>query len=400
MEQESPLFILWRRILSELSYHQDEAIISSPGHVLNPVIKTVYVRETAFAAKVFAAEHKRSRDPGWLKRAERCLEALQAVDLDAGLEEPVWKPRGFIFKKGSIPATVSLLDSFWSTLDLLGRRAEAQDHKGVISFLKKCYLKNGFFAHDEVPLGKGRSVAAIQNTAAMALFLMEVLHQKGIQDDFIARERMPSLRALLQGQRSDGFWPYVFPGLWQRCFFAIPFLRPGLNTKAFKLLSRGDRSILFGDTVHHCYILYFLLKRKLLCKTNDSDGHLIAGWNWLKGHMIRDGDGLAVDFSWEPVPHGPRYCNFRDTTTYFLVISIALMFKKLSMIKEEESHGLIDGLLKHIEKDLLLGQQEHFPCIKPYEGPWEIIQNIFPRAAESVAWKGALLADLVLESVG
>lgn len=390
------LWIIWGRIVEELSLGQDKAPERYLGHAMNPVVGAVYYRETAFAAKVFATEYKRTGDENWLRRAELSLGALQTQNIYTGLDEPLWKPTGVVFKKGSIPATALLLCAFWNTMDLLEKNIEMEKWEDLISFLKRCYLKQGLFAHDEIRR-QNKAPLPVQNTSAMALFLMEVAYEKGIQDDFIINKRRQVLSCLLKGQRSDGFWPYIYPGYLQSSFFRFSLLRPYLKTRIFNLLYKGSKNILFGDSVHHCYVLYYLLQREFLNKRGDSVDHIVAGWNWLKGRILEERGDLRFDFDWEPAPQAPCYCNFRDTTTYFLIINIALFLEKRDLIKKEESHHIINGLLKHIEVFLLSVNEEHFPCINPYEGPNEIIKNIFPRAAESVAWKGALLSDLILD---
>lgn len=393
------LWIIWERIVEELSLEQDKAPEGCSGHIKNPIIGTVYYRETAFAAKVFATEYKRTGDENWLRRAELSLSALQTQNIYIGLDEPLWKPTGVVFKKGSIPATALLLSAFWNTMDLLEKNIEREKWEDLISFLKRCCLKQGLFAHDEIRRGQNKSPLPVQNTAAMALFLIEVAYKNGIQDDFIINKRREVLSYLLKGQRSDGFWPYIYPGYLQNSFFRFSLLRPYLKTRVFKLLYSGGKNILFGDSVHHCYVLYYLLQREFLDKRDDSVSHIVAGWNWLKDHIIEEGGDLRFDFDWEPEPQVPCHCNFRDTTTYFLIINIALFLEKIDLIKREESRHIIDGLLKHIEAFLLSVNEKRFPCINPYEGPDVIIQNIFPRAAESVAWKGALLSDLILDAL-
>ena len=393
------LDVIWNRVVKELCLLQDRAAEEGyPGHVMNPVIGTVYHRETAFGAKVFAAEYRRTGDSKWLQRAEAALAALQEQSIYGGLSEPVWKPRGVQFKKGSIPATALLLDAFWDATERLGKRVEKEDWPGLVDFLKGCYLGHGLFAHDEVRADASRP-AAVQNTAAMALLIMERASSKGVRHDFVETERKAVLDSLERGQRSDGFWPYVFPGALQSFVFRSRLLRPGLGTRVFRRRYPGDSSVLFGDAVHHCLVLYCLVKTGAVGETDQRSQAILSGWKWLVQHIVAVGrGGLRFDFEWEPVPTVPRYANFRDTTTYFLILSIACMLAKLGLLAKDEAGWMITGLLHHIGAKLLSEDEGKLVCVEPYDGPPEVVQNIFPRAAESVGWKGALLSDVILES--
>ena len=391
------LGVIWNRIVNEMSVLQDEAAqMGCPGHVMNPVIRTVYYRETAFAAKVFAAEHRRTGENSWLQRAERALAALQQQDIYGGLSEPVWKPRGVRFKKGSIPATALLLDAFWDATEMLAKNPERENWPKLLAFLEACYLGHGLFAHDQVKPGASRRPSAVQNTAAMALLIMERAHSSGVRHAFVEAERNAVRDALEKGQRSDGFWPYVFPGALQSFVFRSQLLRRGLRTRVFRTLYPGDSSVLFGDAVHSCYVLYCLAKTALRGRKEHHSDTILSGWKWVENHIVDGAEGgLRVDFEWEPVPTIPRYANFRDTTTYFLIMAIARMLENLALLPREESRRIVTGLSRHIEARLLVKEEDARICVNPYEGPQELIDNIYPRAAESVGWKGALLADIM-----
>ena len=120
------------------------------------------------------------------------------------------------------------------------------------------------------------------------------------------------------------------------------------------------------------------------------------GWNWIYKHLIKKHDEkIQIDWDWEPASYTPRSSNFRDTNSYFVILSM-LPYLTHSHVVGEEAFQIAEGLLAHI-KDQLLRAEGFFPCIVPHEGPKEILRNIFPCVEESVAWKGALLSDLVLE---
>lgn len=51
--EQSALLPVWTRIVAELALHQDLAPPEFSGQVVNPICGTVYILDTAFAAKVF-----------------------------------------------------------------------------------------------------------------------------------------------------------------------------------------------------------------------------------------------------------------------------------------------------------------------------------------------------------
>lgn len=395
----SPLTVIWDRIVNEVGLLQDEGSRKGhPGHLMNTVINTVYLRETAFAAKVFAAQHARTGDASWRQRSERALAALQEQKIYAGLGEPMWTPRGTRLRQGSIPATAILLDAFWGALEMLGQSPREEDWPALLSFLRGCYLGHGQFAHDRETAASSRHVPAVQNTAAMALLLMDRAHSRDVADPFLVQARQAVAEAMRRGQRSDGFWPYIFPGSLQGLLFRARPLRPLLAAGPLARRYGGDRSILFGDAVHHCLVLYCLCRAAAPGQPVPEARPLQLGWSWIRAHIGDDGqEGLRFDFAWEPVPQAYRYANFRDTTAYFLIMAIARMMTKLGLLPPAEARRTTLGLLKHIESRLLAGEQEGPPCILAYEGAPEVIQYVFPRPTESVVWKGALLSDIILE---
>ena len=112
--------------------------------------------------------------------------------------------------------------------------------------------------------------------------------------------------------------------------------------------------------------------------------------------MVTDDGALRFDFNWELVPSGFRYCNFRDTSTYFLILAMLPLLAELGV--EENGHKISAGLLLHIERSLLQGKAA-ITSIKPYESSNDVLRWILPRVGEASAWKGALLAEFVLSKI-
>ena len=187
----------------------------------------------------------------------------------------------------------------------------------------------------------------------------------------------------------------------QQFVFRFPYIR--LFVRRFRILRgyfysyKRDASIFFGDAVHHCLTLYYLVKSIALREpTNSCMQAITRGWAWIHKHLIKTKEGgLRFDFNWEPTPTGFRYCNFRDTSTYFLILAMLPFLANVGII-EKDYHNIALDLLTHIESNLL-ESEGIYPSIKPYEGPREIIGFILPRVGEASAWKGALLAEFILE---
>jgi hypothetical protein len=126
------------------------------------------------------------------------------------------------------------------------------------------------------------------------------------------------------------------------------------------------------------------------------DKTLIKGWAWIHEHLVEtEYGGLRFDFEWEPVPYSFRWGNFRDTSTYFLILATLPILTCLGITTEEECQRLSKGILVHVEERLLDGQR-FSTSVLPYEGPDRIIRFVLPRVGEASAWKGALLAEYVL----
>ena len=396
--EESVLRPIWSRIVDELAFHQDLAPDELRGQLVNPISGSIYTRDTAFAAQVFATEYHRTKDEKWLSRAKAALDSLLEMDIYGGLDEPIWNRRGWHYNKGSLATTGMLLDAVWEAMSLLDCKHEGEQWWRLFRYLEGCLVGPGLFAHDSVK--PGRNPPAVQNTTAIALYLLEYAASKvGDDNDTVLRERDLALLSLFKGQRIDGFWPYIYPGTMRQFVFRFSFMRtlvrriPVVRGYVF----RGDRSVFFGDAVHDCLVFYYLVKSILLREPDYPYVSVIdRGWEWICSHLVEtSAGGLRFDFDWEPKPMGPRYCNFRETSTYFLILATLPLLARIGVIGDE-FHDIASGLLTHIESSLLENEGT-FPGIKPYEGPVEVLRNILPRVGESVAWKGGCLCQLVLE---
>jgi hypothetical protein len=397
---ESALDRIWSRVVDELVVHQDAASGGKRGQVLNPISGMPYSRDTAFAAQVFATEYGRTGETRWRSRATDALECLHETNVYGGLDEPIWDRYGWHFRRGSLATTGMLLDAVWQAENLL-HLDHAGSWRSLLDYLETCSVGPGLYAHDSVE--QGIRPRPVQNTTAMALYLLEYAALNSEE----AREATAGQRSLLRhalrrGQRADGFWPYVYPGRGQQLYFRFGLMRPllaRLPVLRRYVLRGGDSSVFFGDAVHHCLVLHYLA-RSLWIRGEEggNTGPVKTGWDWARSHLVTDSSGaVSFDFSWEPKPLVPRYCNFGETTTYFLILA-TLPYLVRAGVGEGPFGDLAARLLDHIATHLL-EPEGSFPSVRAYEGPVEVLRNILPRVGESAAWKGACLARFVTEGL-
>jgi len=349
---------IWMCIKDELASLQEKAPNEQRGQVVNPISGAVYAQNTGAAALVFAADYVRTGSPDSLSRARLALEGLLKINIYSGLDEPKWSRLGWHNYKGSMFATGTLLDALWKAQALLQIGNDKQDFQPLLRYLETCKISKGLYTHDTFK--PGQTPIPVQ-----------------------------------KGQRPDGLWPYTYPLPFQRMAFYFPAAWPFFGRLPIirrYLLGAGDTSILFGDMVHHCLVLYYLAKSaSLRPQSQGGYKHTVSkGWGWLRDHLINVGNGeLKVDFSWEPAPTCFRYANFSDTSTYFLILAMLPFLVELGVISIADYHKFSSGVLMHVEQCLLNAKD------KPYEGPDEILKYILPRVGEASAWKGALLSEFI-----
>jgi len=386
-----PILALWERIIAELTWMQDEGLKRGNGLLFNPVIGVPCIQDTTCAAEVFAVEHARTGSGEWKRRSSWAREAL-TVDAYAGIGEPVWSPAGVYYNRGSLYMTGTVLETIWETAGIVGESVHDDDKWYRLGdYLETCRHVKGGFAHDTIP--PGVHVCDVQNTTAIALYLIAVAsgfnafdkRSIGIRPDL-------ALDHLCAGQRSDGLWPYIYPGWFQkhvvyRCDF-LSSVFPRFRRIVYYFLK--DRSVFYGDSAHHCYVMYYLLRaaENGLMLTGRHMEILRRGWRWIEGRFVRISDSsIRFDFGWEPQPTVHRFCNYADTTTYFLIMA---MIPLIESVLGLSATGLAEGLALHVKNALL--RTEESPCILPYEGSETAVRHILPSFIHSVSWKGALLA--------
>ncbi|MCM8769105.1 MAG: hypothetical protein NC911_05455 [Candidatus Omnitrophica bacterium] len=324
---------------------------------------------------------------------------FNSQDIHKGLDEPMWTPFGVKYRKGSIPATILLVYATCQASELIGYNLFC-DFGKVLQFLRLCYLGKGNFYHDQVSATQRQGIRSIVNTTAMAYFFIIYAKAKGVEISFFKTELNAIKNAIKKSQRADGFFPYSEPGIWQHIFFKMHYFLP---RKIYNLHNKilGDRSIFFGDAIHHIIVIYYYLLAKWYDQVplNKSEKSMISrAFQFVQSHFFTQNDGtIMFDFSWEPKPEKPRYCNFLDTSAYFYILALLKYLVRFNLVTEEKRAIYTNGLLGYIKKYLL---REGEPCLAAYQGGETFRRNLMRRPSESVFDKGFLLSELVDETTG
>ncbi len=152
-----------------------------------------------------------------------------------------------------------------------------------------------------------------------------------------------------------------------------------------------------GDVMHHLMTLYFAAGYWASGKAVGDTAPLASAWAWIRKRLLPGPEGtLGIDWTEEPVPAAPQGCNARDTNAYFLVLGVLPRLSAVGVIDREASRRIADALVAHV-RDNLVAEPGRCPCIAPSEGPREVVRNILPMFEQSVAWKGHLLVETMLQ---
>ena len=383
------MITLWERILSELAKLQDAAPPRLHGSVVNAVTGAPCVIDGCCAAAVFAAEYRRTGTECWRTRADGALASVLARQVFRGAVEPMWAGDGWRDVPDSLPATGIALDAYLDALTRLERTVDENCAAELSSLLRRCRTKAGGFAHNTVPADE--NAPEVQNATASALNLLVRIPSGHLAPlEPLYEDLDAALGRLERGQSGTGFWPYTFPSALRKLIERAPLDR----------LSRSLPLPLGGDIMHHLMTLYFASGYFVFSSAGASVGMLADAWRWVTDRLQDDGNGgLAIDWSGERVPRFARSSNARDTNAYFLAAGAVPRLASLGVIDGAEAELLTEGLFRHIVTSLL-GNSDHVPCVAPCEGPPAITAKILPMFEQSVAWKGSLMAGLVLEASG
>lgn len=416
MSQES-INTIWKPIVKELAALQDrkydgyERPVFNPysdeqvgmrsrspeelvGGVHNPVCNYPLAFDTACAAHVFATEYRRTGEEQWQERANIAIEMVHREEPYTGVSEPRWDPVGWHFAEGSLSVTGTVLDALWDAIEILEESVDAGKDKwtDLGRYLEQCRHGRGKFAHNTVPTSK--RVADVQNTTAFAYFLRSYAGVQTEEVEVILQDTSgDAFTHLCDGQRVDGFWPYIYPGRLQQSLYRSSLTRGMLGSAPLrKTLYRGSSSILFGDSVHHCYVLYYLLKGIIVAGEDISNSTIRSAWEWIENRLTQTNTGtLRFDFGWEPTPKRVQFCNFYDVTTYFLILATLPLLQRVGLIEEDRVQEVASGIISHLD-DRLVNTAE-MPCLPAHECDYGDRRRILPAVWGGTSLKGSLLAN-------
>lgn len=376
---------LWSIIVEDVIARQN-----NDGSVENDIIEGVYPREVAFSANILATNYLKSKnDKDRLLAEKNCSFISCLLDNSVVFDEPIWTPRGLGSRKGSLPATVFLFWAYAAACEKLGQHNKIQQYREkLINYVSECRLKNGLYAHDAVIPGETGTALPVVNTTLMAEWLLSSIGGRTSND---------LTKILKSAQLRDGSWPYHFStflpeALLYKCLPVLPFKN---RIKSACLRFVKDRSIFFNDMLHILVTLHFAM---LLCKPEDTAAHdmICKALDFVERNTSDCTNGMKINFDWEPQPNYPRYSNFKDTTSYFVLMDIYRLGSHLGILSAMEANIKINQLAKHVVDNLICEPNDAFPYpIMPYEGSQKEVNLIFPRPAESVFHKGQLLANVV-----
>lgn len=363
------------------------------GVVINPVCGSPITFDTACAANVFATEYRRTGEEQWRDRARRAIEMVRREEPYSGVNEPRWDPVGWHFAEGSLSVTGTVLDALWDALETLEEPATAEqgEWNKLGRYLDRCHHGMGRFAHNIIPGDK--QAVDVQNTTAFAYFLRRYSGVKtGSVEDKLQDTPSAAVTHLGEGQRLDGFWPYICPGSFQKSLYRSSLGRRILETAPLqKTIFRGDSSILFGDSVHHCYVLYYLLRGATIMDGDVPISIVRSAWEWIERRLTKtDGSALCFNFSWEPSPDRVRFCNFYDVTTYFLILATLPLLQRVGVIEEHRVREIASGITSYIGGSLI--DTDETPCLPAHECGYEHRRRILPAVWGGTSLKGSLFA--------
>jgi hypothetical protein len=366
----------------------------SDGSTMNPVVKAKYYRETAFSASILATNSVINNNSEDRVIAEKnfayVTERLNRVGVV--FDEPIWTPRGESLRKGSLPATVFLFEALELASKNLSRESQLDIYgKELMGYTEQCLMEDGWYAHDVIDKTSSVKNYAVINTTLMAVLIKFL----------VTADKSEQLLDMLKSQQhQSGLWPYIVSGIRvERLLDRVAFLVPKANrikkicVKLFK-----DRSFFFSDFLHHAVTLQYLLKTTP--ELNKKSIRLIRrGYSFIFKNIVEKDNSAALDFSWEPQPQIPRYSNFKDTTTYFVVIDILFLMQERGLITTAEAVSKANKLARHMLDHLCVKNRASGEItFLPYEGTNQEIDLIFPRPAESIFHKGHLMCNMIMLS--
>ena len=248
----------------------------------------------------------------------------EKLDVQALSLEHIWRPRDIFVKNGS-GYTPSIV------VDLVGWTQKKQKLvpilKNKLLEISKVYgvleLKTNGHAHDKNALKYNIPVI---NITSMAVALKSLLGQKIYED----------IRFIGSSQRKDGIFSYVKPHITSTLYGQFGRGHDFLQRNIFR-----DRAYSFYDMCHHAMILNFLsIAHHWSDEAKERQYIEVLVKKGLKFLTYR-----SDIFSLEPEINAPRYCNFSDINTYFIMVKVLKYWEN----DDEKYTGHIESFEKSIQ---------------------------------------------------
>tara|TARA_B100000780_G_scaffold278245_1_gene251153 strand:- start:11392 stop:12567 length:1176 start_codon:yes stop_codon:yes gene_type:complete len=361
------------------------------GATKNPVVEEVYVREAAFSSNILATNYLVNKIEDDLLVAKKNHSfVLSMISDGVTFNEPIWTPRGESLRKGSIPATIYLFEAMEKSSRKLNEDSPINNNKDDLSsYIESCYLGNNHYAHDTVDKKSNEKVYPVLNTTLMAEWMKFRITSK-------ANKRLS--KTLRKEQLKSGLWPYLVSTIpFEKMLDKFSSILPKsslLKTICLKIFK--DKSLFFADFHHHVVTLQYFIKSQ--DEFNKDEIKIINnGWTFIENNIKKSDSGWSLNFSWEPQPNIPRYSNFKDSTTYFLIMDVLFLMYQKDILKKNDILNTANMLSKHMIKKLSFKDKISGKwCFLAYEGSDSEIELIFPRPAESIFHKAHLMSELII----
>ena len=157
---------------------------------------------------------------------------------------------------------------------------------------------------------------------------------------------------------------------------------------------RQDRSIFFGDYLHHVVTLYYMVcalenRPKYLVKVRPA---ILKALEFIEHNSIIRGDKAYLNYQWEPNLKSIRHCNFRDSSAYFYLAAALVKLERIdrgltSKVPQVQSY------INYVFGNLWNAADGNF---YPYDSnDIDLLNKIMQRPAESIFDKAFLYSVAV-----
>ena len=377
----------WKLICQNVQSHR-VATGCNKDLYLNPIIKDIYLRESAFACNVLKVNYLRTKNSKYKEDCELTVQAisnrLRIYGLE-GIREPVIGTRFCRMKNGSLPASIILIHALDQAIGISNVNKQI-NVEVVSSLVSNCQVGKGSYTHDAI--SSSNKAPIVLNTSAMVCYF----HSR-VQGQNNENSLADGVMFLVKNQRSDGLWPYCNINGLDKLIWRYQKYMGGKCTKVYDYL-RQDRSIFFGDYLHHVVTLYYMVcalenRPKYLVELRPA---ILKALDFIENNSIIRGGKAYLNYQWEPNLKSIRHCNFRDSSAYFYLAAALVKLEKIdrgltSKVPQVQSY------INYVFGNLWNAADGNF---YPYDSnDIDLLNKIMQRPAESIFDKAFLYSVAV-----